>query len=255
MFFRSSSPLRTEADSWFLGELRGRYDVILKYIARKPGCTNGDLKAHVRDVSPRTAEQVGGYLKVLTDRYRMIDRRLPIFSKPKARRGRYYLRDNFLRAWLGCLANPVAAIHFRPVQVLLDQADARLHEAEGFGLERLVGQLYEERSRKGVGDFPLTHRVQGYWDRADTEIDLVAVNEDDRVIRFGTCKRTAAKLVADFRGFEGHVGRFLAAHARYKDWTVEKVAIAPVLDAQIRGLIEAQGVLPQDLGELLANLP
>ncbi len=255
MFFRSSSTLRTEADNWFLSELRGRYDVILKYIARKPGCSNGDLKAHIHEMSPTTAEQVGGYIKVLTDRYRMIEKRLPIFSKPKARKGRYYLRDNFLRAWLGCLANPVAAINFRPESVLLEQADARLREAEGFGLERLVGQLYEERSRKGVGDFSLTHRIEGYWDRSNTEIDLVAVNEEDKVIRFGTCKRGAAELLPDLPRFEGHVGRFLAAHARYEDWTIETVAIAPVLDAESRRLIEARGVLPQDLGDLLADLP
>ena len=255
MFFRSSSPLRTEADNWFLSELRGRYDVILKYIARRPGCSNGDLKAHVHEMSPTTAEQVGGYIKILTDRYRMVEKRLPIFSKPKARKGRYYLRDNFLRAWLGCLANSVAAINFRPENVLLDQADARLHEAEGFGLERLVGQLYEERSRKGVGDFPLTHRIEGYWNRGDTEIDLVAVNEEDEVIRFGTCKRTGAKLVPDLAGFEGHVGRFLDAHARYKGWTVEKVAIAPVIDSETRKHIEAKNTRPQDLGDLVADLP
>ncbi len=45
MFFRSSSPLRTEAEHWFLGELRGRYDVVLKYVARSPGCSNGDIKS------------------------------------------------------------------------------------------------------------------------------------------------------------------------------------------------------------------
>lgn len=255
MFFRSSSPLRTEADHWFLSKLRGRYDVILEFIARHPGCSSGELRGHVRDMSPATEEQVGGYIKVLTDRYRMVERRLPIFAKPRARRGRYYLRDNFLRAWLSSLANPVAAMHFRPEAVLVQQADDRLHEAEGFGFERLVGQLYEERSRKGVGDFPLTHRIEGYWDRADTEIDLVALNQDDEVIRFGTCKRAAARLVPDLAGFEGHVGRFLDAHPRYRAWRIEKVAIAPVIDAETRPRLEARGVRAQDLGDLVADLP
>ena len=111
MFFRSSSPLRTEADNWFLSELRGRYDVILKYIARHAGCSHGDVEAHVRDLSPGTAEQVGGYLKILLDKYRMVERRLPVFAKPKARRNRYYLRDNFLRSWLAALHSPVSAIN------------------------------------------------------------------------------------------------------------------------------------------------
>ena len=255
MFFRSSSPLRTEAENWFLSELRGRYDVVLKYIARRPGCSNGELRAHVREMSPTTAEQVGGYLKILMERYGMIERRLPVFARPKARRGRYYLRDNFLRAWLGCLANPIAAINFRPEDVLVEQADTRLREAEGFGLERLVGQLYEERSRKGVGDFPLTHRIEGYWDRSDTEIDLVAVNEDDRVIRFGTCKRSAARLVGDLPNLAGHVARFMEAHPRYCDWTVEHAAIAPVIAPDVRQAIVGSGALAQDLSDLVGDLP
>ncbi len=88
MFFRSSSPLRTEAETWFLSELRGRYDVILKYVARKPGCSNGDLKSHIQATSRETAEQVGGYLKPLIEKYRMVEKRLPIFAKPTARQGR-----------------------------------------------------------------------------------------------------------------------------------------------------------------------
>lgn len=254
MFFRSSSPLRTEAENWFLSELRGRYDVILKYVARHPGCTNTDLRAHIENVSPESRGQVGGYLKILNNKYRMVEKRLPIFAKPKARRGRYYLRDNFLRAWLSSLANPVAAINFRPEERLVQQADERLHETEGFGLERLVGQLYEERSRKGVGDFPLTHRIEGYWDRSDTEIDLVALNEDDAVIRLATCKRSASRLVADLPNFEAHTQRFLAGLPRYAAWTVEKVAIAPVVDDGTRARIRARGFIPQDLPDLIHDL-
>ncbi len=254
MFFRSSSPLRTEAENWFLSELRGRYDVILKYLARRPGCTNADLKAHVRELSPDTEEQVGGYLKILQERYRMVERRSPIFAKPKARRGRYYLRDNFLRAWLAGLAHPVAAINFRPGALLVEQADHRLHEAEGYGLERLVGQLYEERSRKGIGDFPLTHRIEGYWDRGDTEIDLVALHGDDEVIRFGTCKRSASKLIADLPRLHDHIERFLEAFPRYRAWQREAVAIAPSIDDEVRTEIAARGARAQDLRDLLGGI-
>ncbi len=254
MFFRSSSPLRTEAEQWFLSELRGRYDVILKYVARHPGCTNGDLKAHVCNVSPDAAEQVGGYLKTLSGKYRMVERKLPVFARARARRGRYYLRDNFLRAWLSSLANPVAAINFRPEPILVRQADERLYQTEGFGLERLVGQLYEERSRKGVGDYPLTRRIQGYWDRAGTEIDLVALNEEDRVIRFGTCKRSASKLLPDLHKFHGHVDRFLSAHPQYESWKVEKVAITTVLDNDTRAALRNADCIPQDLSDLFDGL-
>jgi uncharacterized protein len=197
IFFESSSPLRTEAENWFLKELRGRYDVILKFISKHNGCLHSDIQDHVRQVSGDRSEQVGGYLSMLVDRYRLIEKQLPVFAKPKARRTRYYLADNFLRAWLAALASPVAALNFRPVEALVTVADQRLFEVEGKAFEKLVGHLYEERSRKGIGDFPLSQRIRGFWDRGRTEIDLVALNETDKVIRFGSCKRSANQLTAD----------------------------------------------------------
>lgn len=68
LFFSSSSPLRTEAEHWFLRELRGRYDLVLKYVARHPGCSNGELLAHAQQVDAEREKQVGGYLQVLRDR-------------------------------------------------------------------------------------------------------------------------------------------------------------------------------------------
>lgn len=254
IFFESSSPLRTEAENWFLKELRGRYDVVLKFIARHRGCMHADLQEHVRQVSGDRSEQVGGYLTTLIDRYRLIEKQLPIFAKPTARKTRYYLTDNFLQVWLAALASPVAALNFRPVEDLVATADQRLFDVEGKALEKLVAHLYEERSRKGVGDFPLTHRINGYWDRGGTEIDLVALNETDKVIRFGSCKRSADKLVADVPVFDGHVQRFLDQFPEYNAWRIERVSLAPHVPADVRGPLEAQGRLVEDLAVLTENL-
>jgi AAA+ ATPase superfamily predicted ATPase len=254
IFFESSSPLRTEAENWFLRELRGRYDTVLKFVARNPGRMHGELVAAIRDVSGDNTDQIGGYLKVLSEKYRLIERKLPVFARPEARRSRYYLSDNFLQAWLGALANAVAARDFRPVDALVAEADARLADVEGHALERLVAALYEERSRKGLGDFPLTARVTGFWDRSDTEIDLVAVNEPEERIRFGSCKRSPARLLSDVNNFRGHVERFLQAHPAHRAWRREYVAIAPHLDADARQVLARNGVIAQDLGDLIAGL-
>jgi AAA+ ATPase superfamily predicted ATPase len=254
MFFSSSSPLRTEADNLFLRELRGRYDLVLKYVARHPGCTHADLQAHADSVAPELGSQVASYLKTLEEKYEMVEKRLPVFAKPKARKGHYTIRDNFLRSWLDALAVPTAAINFRPLEGLVEQADQRLMTAEGYGLERLVGQLYEERSRLGLGDFPLTSRIEGWWDRTDIEIDLVALDDNERRLRLGSCKRSAAALVADLSRFDGHVDGFLKAFPRFSAWQVEKVAIAPSLNQEARQAIEAMGYVPQSLGDLTTDL-
>ena len=260
MFFSSSSPLRNEADNWFLRELRGRYDLVLKFVATHPGCTNGDIHAHALSVDPASQRQVGSYIKVLRERFGMIDRLQPIFAKPTTRNGRFYIADNFLRSWLTALQTATAAVHFRPVPQLVAGADAKLAEAEGHGLERLVARLYEERSRKGLGDFEVTHRVEGFWDRTDrsggtqVEIDLVVLDQERRIIRLGTCKRQGEKLIADLARFDRHVDGFVRSMPRFVDWHVERVAIAPVLTGQQRAAIAAAGYLPQDLYDLSAKL-
>lgn len=255
MFFTSSSPLRGEAENWFLHELRGRYDMVLQYLARNPGSTNADIEAAIAQVSRMgEAKQVGGYLKILTERYRMVERKLPIFAPAKARSGRYYLRDNFLRAWLAALQRPVASTAFRPEEELIAQADERLATVEGFGLEVLAGQLYEERSRLGLGDFPLSERIRGYWDRGDVEIDLVAMDEGGRRIRFGTCRRDPDKLMSSLHGLQAGAKAFLAAHGKFHEWKVEYVAIAPEIDSGMRGKLASAGVLAEDISDLTRGM-
>jgi hypothetical protein len=129
-----------------------------------------------------------------------------------------------------------------------------LEEAEGLALEKLAGQLYEERSRKQVGDFQLTQRIQGYWDRGDIEIDLVAVNEAAKVIRFGSCKRSSERLLSDVNNFKGHVGRFLDTMPKYRGWKQDYVGIAPLLNAEQRTVLARHDVIPQDLNDLTLNL-
>jgi AAA+ ATPase superfamily predicted ATPase len=250
IFFESSSPLRSEAENWFLRELRGRYDVVLKFVSRNPGRKHKELVHAIRENGGSPDTQIGGYLKILSERFEMIERKLPVFAKPDAKRGRYYVRDNFLRSWLAALANPVAAIAFRPLDELIEEADRRLADVEGYALEKLAGQLYEERSRRGIGDFPITHRVQGYWDKAGIEIDLVAFNETTKTIRFGSCKRSPAKLTADVNNFRQHVERFLQAMPRYEGWTKQFVGIAPELNAEQRAILARHDVIPQDLNDL-----
>jgi AAA+ ATPase superfamily predicted ATPase len=215
---------------------------------------HNELVEAIRQASGNPDTQIGGYLKVLIERFRLIEKKLPVFAKPEAKRSRYYVADNFLRSWLAALANPVSAIAFRPIDQLIQEADQRLEDVEGGALEKLAGQLYEERSRQGLGDFPLTQRVQGYWDRADTEIDLVAVNETAQTIRFGSCKRSPSRLLSDVNKFRGHVGRFLETMRQYQKWKVECVGIAPVLDGEQRAVLNRHGIIPQDLTDLTASL-
>ena len=87
-----------------------------------------------------------------------------------------------------------------------------------------------------------------------TLFDFVALNETDKVIRFGACKRSADKLAADVSTFDGHVGRFLDQFSAYRSWRIERASTAPSIPAEIRTHLESQGRFVQDLADLMQGL-
>jgi uncharacterized protein len=247
LFFEGSSPLRDEADNWFLREFRGRYDTVLRLLARLGPCSHGQLTEEFGRAGTESEKQLGGYLKILVENYRMVERQMPIFAGKKDRKGRYAITDNFLMSWLGGLAKNVSASRIMPLAKPLSAADEALATVEGFTFEKMIRQITEECSRKGLDDFALTDFVHGYWNSADIEIDLVAVNDDDRIIRFGSCKRCADKH--DTAAFDGHVERFLKTKdgRRFAGWTVQKALYSPVFDENQRQGLEDSGYICRDL--------
>jgi len=112
---------------------------------------------------------------------------------------------------------------------MVERSDELLASVEGHSFERLVAKIYEERSRKSLPGFNLSYQIKGYWNSGDTEIDFVAMDEQNKIIRLATCKRSSAKLVDDIVNFKGHVNRFLDQIPHYDSWTQQLYAIAPVL--------------------------
>ncbi|MCC7046637.1 MAG: ATP-binding protein [Alphaproteobacteria bacterium] len=253
LFFDGSSPLRDEAENWFLRELRGRYDTILKMLATQGPCSHGDLTREYAGASESGEKQLGGYLKVLSEKYRIVDKQLPIFSRKGERKTRYLITDNFLSAWLAVIGRQVERSRVLPVEDAVRRADVGLQAVEGFAFEKLIHEIHEECSRKAVGDFPLSDRIKGYWnkpDGSDIEIDLVAINDGARIVRFGSCKRSAsAHDSTALAAFQSHVGRFLATGEgrRFTGWQQQMVLFSPEFDSGQRQRLESSGYICRDL--------
>ncbi len=142
----------------------------------------------------------------------------------------------------------------------VSRADDALKVQEGYGFEKMVRLLTEECSRKAAGDFALTEIVRGYWNKADgsdIEIDLVAINEEDAIVRFGSCKRSANNhSTGDLSKFEAHMDRFLGTKEgrRLSNFTIERALYSPLfLTPQRRGL-ENQGYICRDLRDFARYL-
>lgn len=255
LFFEGSSPLRDEATNWFLRELRGRYESVLKLLAYKGPCSYRELVAEYGRAGSGDERQLSVYLRTLTERYQMVEKQQPIFAGDNSRKARYTIADNFLRSWLHSLARNVQIARIRPVNEAINRADEALKIQEGHAFEKMVRLMTEECSRKGVGDFELTDIVRGYWnkqDGSDIEIDLVAYNEEEAVARLGSCKRSAARHnETALRIFDEHLDRFLKTKEgkRFSNWTMGKALYAPSFPLTQRKSLEAQDYHCLDLND------
>lgn len=256
LFFEGASPLKEEADNWFLRELRGRYDAILRILAKGKPCSHSVLKQEFDKAgSNQDSKQLGGFLSTLIEKYKMVERLEPIFAAKNGRKARYAITDNFLLSWLKALQHNVHISRVRPPEWGLKNADEQLKIVEGYAFEKMIKFLMEETSRKAVSDFPLTDFIKGYWNKAagaDIEIDIVALNEDDELVRFGSCKRSENKFSkVHLIEFEKHISRFLRTKEgkRISTWNIEKMLASPAFSTEKRLALEGQGYICNDISD------
>ena len=252
MFLRGASPLAEEADTWFLRELRGKSVSILNFLAEHPGCQHADILAVNRDLADTSLSQ---QINRLVVNYQMIERLQPVFAEAKSRNARYYIADNFLAAWLAVVKPARIAARIKPLEKVLPAALVRLQALEGFAFEKLIRALHVECSRKGKGDFELSDLKLGYWNRPrdvdnSIEIDLLAFDETNRRIRFGSCKRAAsAHDTLALKKFAAHVDAFLQTrqYRHLASWEQERVLFATHFDPAARELLQGEGFVCRDL--------
>jgi uncharacterized protein len=260
LFFDGASPLRDEAANWFLREFRGRYDSILKLLARIQPCSYGRLVSEYAETGSGDERELSGYLKILGERYRMVEATQPIFAAPGARKSRYVITDNFLSAWLAALARNVDLARIRPVEEAVERADRSLATHEGIAFEKMIRLLTEELSQKGKGGLALAQTVRGYWNKAygnDIEIDIVAYDEDAERVRFGSCKRNESGHDGkELAKFDEHVRRFLTTREgqRFAEFEVERALYSPTFSADARRRLTARGYACYDIDDFAREL-
>jgi len=252
MFIRSSSPLSEEADTWFLRELRGKAVSVLRFLADHAGCGHAEIVAALTDDEEKHA--LGTNIARLVDRYKMVDKLQPVFSDSKSRNARYYIADNFLQAWLAVAKPAREEARLKPMAKVIPSALRRLETLEGVAFEKLIRSLHLEASRKGKGDFELSQLQLGYWNRPRDaskaiEIDLVALDEPNKTVRFGCCKRSSG--AHDLPVFEQHVQRFLqtSGHKHLAGWAHEMVLFSPSFSQREREHYQGKGYATRDLAD------
>ena len=124
-------------------------------------------------------------LKTLID-LDLIEREVPVTEKDpdKSKKGLYHIKDNYIRFWFTFIYPNQSDIERGNTKYVMDKirkSFVRSHAAfvyEDICLELLSIDMQIPYHFSKIGR---------YWDK-NTEIDIIAINEEDKVILFGECK-------------------------------------------------------------------
>ena len=131
----------------------------------------------------RPANQLTRYLSALQD-LGLVVREVPVNEKSPARskKGLYHIADPFLRLWFGCVAPYESLLEFGKIEEAERSMSKRLLHHQAWAFERICRQHVEDLA----SEFGAV-RVGRHWDR-QREIDVAAVDSENRVVFAGECK-------------------------------------------------------------------
>lgn len=161
-----------------------------------------------------------GFDKTLLSRYldilrsiRLIQKEIPVTEKypEKSRMGLYRLHDRFFTFWFKYIFPHRGKLEIGSVEYVLEKIRDSFEEHLALVYEELCREISLTLMREGVVHF----NSIGKWWSKNEEIDLVAIDEEKRVIYFGECKWSRQKVKeSDFYD--------LARKSERVDWHIKK---------------------------------
>jgi AAA+ ATPase superfamily predicted ATPase len=174
---REDSPFITDGKNMLIDEFGRDYAIyftILSVIAR------GDNRRSA--IEACVGKEIGGYLTRLEDDYGLISKNIPIFAKSETKNVRYVIDDNFLMFWFRFIYKYSHVIEIAQYDELKRIIERDYATFSGKILERYFREKMIEQ-----GGFT---RIGAYWDKiGENEIDLIALNELDKVAQIVEIKR------------------------------------------------------------------
>jgi AAA+ ATPase superfamily predicted ATPase len=174
---REDSPFITDGKNMLIEEFGKDYAIyftVLSAIARGEN-TRGKIEAC-------TGKEVGGYLTRLEKDYSLIAKNIPIFAKVETKNVRYTVEDNFLTFWFRFIYKYEHVIEISQYELLKQIIERDYTTYSG----RILEKYFRERLIE-QGGFT---EIGGFWDKTgENEIDIVAVNELEKVALIAEVKR------------------------------------------------------------------
>ncbi len=130
---------------------------------------------------------IGGYLDKLEVEYSIIKKVKPIFAKEGSRTVKYEIIDNFFNFWFRFIYKYRSAIELENYEYVKNIVRRDYETYSGLFLER----YFQEKLRLSYE----YSAIGNYWERGNqNEIDIVAINEDEKRMLIGEVKRNPKKI-------------------------------------------------------------
>ena len=161
------------------------YEAVLRAVA-----TSNHTPAEIAAVSGLTSSNLPPYLTRLRE-LGLIERRLPATIPPDQRRtttrSRYHLRDSYLRFYFRFIEPNLDLVEQELTDVLWERIGDQFRAFVGLtAFEDLCREWTLVQAR--AGRLPMTPELVGSHWAADVQVDVVAINWQERAILLGECK-------------------------------------------------------------------
>jgi len=149
---------------------------------------------------------IGGYLEKLEVEYSIIKKVKPIFAKEGSRTVKYEIIDNFFNFWFRFIYKYRSAIELENYEYVKNIVKRDYETYSGLFLER----YFQEKLRLSYE----YSAIGNYWERGNqNEIDIVAINEDEKRMLIGEVKRNPKKI--DLYKVEQKALKLTAKYSKY----------------------------------------
>lgn len=130
---------------------------------------------------------VGPYLQRLEREFAIIQRIVPVLSKPNTRQVKYRIQDAFLSFWFRFVHHYRSAVEIGNYAFLQQIIQRDFATYSGEWLERLFQEQLASSGRYSV--------MGNYWEAGNkNEIDIVALNELDKTVLIAEVKRNPKRI-------------------------------------------------------------
>ena len=188
--FENILDLVLEKDSFFIGEGRnlliqefgkdyGTYFSILEMLSI--GRTS---RSEIESVFEKS---VGGYLEKLDEEYDVIEKVKPVGSKKNGKNQKYRITDNFIKFWFRYIYKNIRLVEDERFELIKKLIKKDISTYSGSILEKLFIEIKKSNPDYGI--------IGTYWEKGNqNEIDIVAVNELEKVVYISEVKMNKNKI-------------------------------------------------------------